>query len=61
MFGFYFLSTLYLQYVLGYSPLEAGLAGLPMAGAMIVVAPRSAARRSPSATAGPPSWPAASS
>jgi EmrB/QacA subfamily drug resistance transporter len=43
MFGFYFLSTLYLQYVLGYSPLEAGLAGLPMAGAMIVVAPRSAA------------------
>jgi predicted MFS family arabinose efflux permease len=43
MFGFFFLSTLYLQNVLGYSPLEAGLAGLPMAGAMIVVAPRSAA------------------
>lgn len=43
MFGFFFLSSLYLQYVLGYSPLEAGLAGLPMAGAMILVAPRSAA------------------
>jgi DHA2 family multidrug resistance protein-like MFS transporter len=43
MFGFFFLSTLYLQYVLGYSPLEAGLAGLPMAAAMIAVAPRSAA------------------
>ena len=43
LFGFYFLSTLYLQYVLGYSPLTAGLAGLPLAAAMIVVAPRSAA------------------
>jgi EmrB/QacA subfamily drug resistance transporter len=43
LFGFYFLSTLYMQYVLGYSPLTAGLAGLPLAGAMIVVAPRSAA------------------
>jgi DHA2 family multidrug resistance protein-like MFS transporter len=43
LFGFYFLSTLYLQYVLGYSPLTAGLAGLPLAGAMLVVAPRSAA------------------
>ncbi|HEY8523908.1 MAG TPA: MFS transporter [Acidimicrobiales bacterium] len=42
MFGFYFLSTLYLQYVLGYSPLEAGLAGLPTAAAMIVASPRSA-------------------
>jgi Na+/melibiose symporter-like transporter len=43
MFGFFFLSSLYLQYVLGYSPLEAGLASLPMAAAMIIVAPRSAA------------------
>jgi EmrB/QacA subfamily drug resistance transporter len=42
MFGLFFLSTLYLQYVLGYSPLEAGLAFLPVAGAMIAVAPRSA-------------------
>jgi MFS transporter, DHA2 family, integral membrane protein len=42
MFGFFFLSTLYLQYVLGYSPLEAGLASLPLAAAMIAVAPRSA-------------------
>jgi MFS transporter, DHA2 family, multidrug resistance protein len=43
LFGFYFLSTLYMQYVLGYSPLVAGLGGLPAAGAMIVGAPRSAA------------------
>jgi EmrB/QacA subfamily drug resistance transporter len=43
LFGFYFLTTLYMQYVLGYSPFTAGLAGLPLAGAMIVVAPRSAA------------------
>jgi EmrB/QacA subfamily drug resistance transporter len=43
LFGFYFLSTLYMQYVLDYSPLAAGLAGLPLAGAMVVVAPRSAA------------------
>jgi hypothetical protein len=42
MFGVFFLSTLYTQYVLGYSPLEAGLASLPAAVAMIVVAPRSA-------------------
>jgi EmrB/QacA subfamily drug resistance transporter len=43
MFGVFFLSTLYTQYVLGYSPLEAGLASLPAAVAMILVAPRSAA------------------
>jgi Na+/melibiose symporter-like transporter len=43
LFGFYFLTTLYMQYVLGYSPLTAGLAGLPLAAAMVAVAPRSAA------------------
>jgi EmrB/QacA subfamily drug resistance transporter len=43
LFGFYFLTTLYMQYVLGYSPLTAGLAGLPLAVAMVVVSPRSAA------------------
>jgi EmrB/QacA subfamily drug resistance transporter len=43
LFGVFFLSTLYMQYVLGYSPLEAGLASLPSAAAMILVAPRSAA------------------
>jgi EmrB/QacA subfamily drug resistance transporter len=42
MFGWFFLATLYLQYALGYSPLEAGLASLPMAGAMVAVSPRSA-------------------
>ena len=39
LFGFVFLSTQYLQFVLGYSPLDAGLRTLPFAAAMIVVAP----------------------
>ena len=30
MFGFFLLQTLYVQLVLGYSPLEAGLATLPL-------------------------------
>jgi hypothetical protein len=34
MFGFFFLMTQYLQFGRGYSPLEAGLAGLPLALAM---------------------------
>jgi Na+/melibiose symporter-like transporter len=42
LFGFLFLSTQYLQFVLGYSPWEAGLRALPYAGAMIVCAPLSA-------------------
>jgi EmrB/QacA subfamily drug resistance transporter len=42
MFGVFFLLTQYLQFVLGYSPLRAGLASLPMAAAMIYSAPRSA-------------------
>jgi len=39
LFGFVFLSTQYLQFVLGYSPFDAGLRTLPFAAAMIVVAP----------------------
>jgi len=42
MFGTFFVATQYLQFVLGYSPLEAGLATLPMAFMMILLAPRSA-------------------
>ena len=42
MFGTFFVATQYLQFVLGYSPLEAGLATLPMAAMMILLAPRSA-------------------
>ena len=45
MFGFFFLQTLYLQFVLDYSPLGAGVATLPLALALavVVVASRSAA------------------
>jgi EmrB/QacA subfamily drug resistance transporter len=39
--GFLFLNTLYLQNVRGLSPLDAGLYTLPMAGAMVVMAPLS--------------------
>jgi predicted MFS family arabinose efflux permease len=42
LFGFLFLCTQYLQFVLGYSPSAAGLRVLPYAGAMIVCAPLSA-------------------
>jgi EmrB/QacA subfamily drug resistance transporter len=41
LFGFLFLSTQYLQFVLGYSPSAAGVRVLPYAGAMIVSAPLS--------------------
>jgi EmrB/QacA subfamily drug resistance transporter len=41
LFGFVFLSTQYLQFVLGYTPFDAGLRTLPFAAAMIVVAPPS--------------------
>ena len=41
LFGFLFLSTQYLQFVLGYSPSAAGVRMLPYAGAMIVFAPLS--------------------
>jgi DHA2 family multidrug resistance protein-like MFS transporter len=42
MFGLFFLFTLYLQFVRGYSPLSAGLSTLPLALTLVVVAPRSA-------------------
>ena len=42
LFGFLFLATQYLQFVLGYSPSAAGVRVLPYAGAMIVSAPLSA-------------------
>jgi predicted MFS family arabinose efflux permease len=41
LFGFLFLSTQYLQFVLGYSPSAAGVRVLPYAGAMLVFAPLS--------------------
>jgi EmrB/QacA subfamily drug resistance transporter len=41
LFGFLFLSTQYLQFVLGYTPSAAGVRVLPYAGAMIVFAPLS--------------------
>jgi EmrB/QacA subfamily drug resistance transporter len=41
LFGFVFLATQYLQFVLGYSPLAAGLRTLPFAIAMMVLAPMS--------------------
>lgn len=40
-FGVFFLVTQYFQFVLGYSPLTAALAGLPVAAALVLVAPRS--------------------
>ncbi len=42
LFGFFFSYTLYLQFARGYSPLDAGLAGLPSAVALILVSSRSA-------------------
>ena len=42
MFGFFFLITQFLQFVRGYSPLDAGVATLPLAAALIAVSPRSA-------------------
>ena len=41
MFGFFFLITLYFQFVKGYSPLRAGVATLPFPITMILVSPRS--------------------
>jgi hypothetical protein len=42
MFGWFFLFSLYLQFVRGYSPLEAGLATLPLPPMFIILSPRSA-------------------
>ena len=41
-FGGFFLATQYFQFVRGYTALTAALAGLPIAAALILVAPRSA-------------------
>jgi MFS family permease len=41
LFGFIFLATQYLQFVLGYSAFEAGLRTLPFAGALMLCAPLS--------------------
>jgi Na+/melibiose symporter-like transporter len=41
LFGFIFLATQYLQFVLGYSAFEAGLRTLPFAFALMVMAPLS--------------------
>ena len=41
LIGFVFLATQYLQFVLGYTPLEAGIRTLPFAVAMMIVAPSS--------------------
>jgi DHA2 family multidrug resistance protein-like MFS transporter len=43
LFGFFFLLTQYFQFARGYSPLEAGLAGLPAALTLVGLSPRSAA------------------
>jgi EmrB/QacA subfamily drug resistance transporter len=42
MFGLFFIASQYMQFVLGFSPLRAGCATLPMAAMMVFVAPRSA-------------------
>jgi MFS transporter, DHA2 family, integral membrane protein len=42
LFGWFFLFSLYLQFVRGYSPLEAGLATLPLPPVFIILSPRSA-------------------
>ena len=41
MFGMFFMLTQYLQFVKGYSPLVAGVATVPSAITMLIVAPRS--------------------
>ena len=42
MFGSIFLLTQYLQFVLGYTPLQTGVRMLPFAAAMMIAAPTSA-------------------
>ena len=50
MFGVFLFLTYYLQQTLGYSPVETGLAFLPMIGCVMIVAtdrrPRSCCRAS---------------
>ena len=40
MFSMFFVLTQYLQYVLGYSPLAAGIRGMPAALTMVIMSPR---------------------
>jgi Na+/melibiose symporter-like transporter len=42
MFGSIFMLTQYMQFTLGYTPLESGIRMLPYAGTMMIVAPMSA-------------------
>ncbi len=41
MFAFFFIMTQYLQFLRGYSPLDAGIRTLPLAAGLILAAPRS--------------------
>ncbi|MEZ5382048.1 MAG: DHA2 family efflux MFS transporter permease subunit [Microthrixaceae bacterium] len=41
MFGMFFILSQYFQFVLGYSPLHAGIAQLPAAVVMVILSPRS--------------------
>lgn len=43
MFSLFFLLTQYLQYVQGYTPLQAGLRGVPFAMTMVIMSPRAPA------------------
>ncbi len=66
MFGMFFFASLYVQEILGYSPLKAGLAFLPVtAGIVIGAGPRAAvdpqprrphASRSSGSRSRPPGW-----
>ena len=58
MFGTFFIITQYLQLVLGYSPLEAGIRVLPWAAVYMVSTTRSAGlvERSVNDASSPPAW-----
>ena len=55
-FGFLFVGLQYLQFVLGYSPLRAGLAILPMALMLAAISPRAPASPTGSASAWSAVW-----
>ena len=52
MFGTFFYVSLYMQNVLGYSPVQAGASFLPMTILIILIAPRAGALTDRSARAG---------
>ena len=52
MFGVFFFISLFMQQVLGYSPVQAGAAFLPMTILIILIAPLAGRRRTGSARAG---------